>query len=124
MDSRRRTRPGKVPPVKFPQFPIGQHFEYQGETLVKVGPMTACNERGGNTRLIPRSAVVVAAAAPPAPAAGAPVDARVQAALAGFEARWRGALAGLDEPSRNRLEQALTGAQAELLEALGLGPSP
>ena len=105
--------------MKFTQLPVGQRFAYQGDTLVKLGPMTACNEQGGDTRLIPRSAVVVTLTAQPATGATPPVDgARLRDALAGFEARWRGALEGLDEVHRARIEQALVGAQAELLRSL------
>ena len=112
--------------MKFPQLPVGHRFDYQGETLVKVGPMTACNERGGDTRLIPRSAVIVPVTAQPAQAAApAPLATeRVQAALAGFEARWRGALDDLDETDRGRVEQALSSAHAELRDTLGLGRPP
>ena len=114
--------------MKFPQLPLGQRFEYQGETLVKVGVLTACNERGGNTRLIPRSAVVapvadqtrVAATALPAPLA----PERVQSALQRFEARWRSVLLDLDAATRERAEQMLTSAQAELHDALGIARTP
>lgn len=112
--------------MKFPQLPLGQRFEYQGETLVKVGAMTACNERGGSTRLIPRSAVVVPVTAQTAPTAvPAPVPTeRVQHALIGFEARWRDALEDLDDATRGRVEQALNSAHADLRDALGLGRPP
>jgi hypothetical protein len=112
--------------MKFPQLPLGQRFEYQGETLVKVGAMTACNERGGNTRLIPRSAVVTAITAQTAPtAAPTPLATeRVQTALSGFEAQWRGVLEELDEATRDRVAQVMTSAHAELREALGLGTQP
>jgi hypothetical protein len=112
--------------MKFPQLPLGQRFEYQGETLVKVGAMTACNDRGGNTRLIPRSAVVVPVTAQMAPtAAPAPVSTeRVQHALMGFEARWRDALEDLDDATRGRVERALNNAHAELRDALGLSGPP
>ncbi len=112
--------------MKFPQLPVGQRFTYQGETLVKVGPLTACNERGGNTRLMSRSAVVVPATGPAVPAAPPSVldGTQVQAALEVFAGRWRAALAdpatGLDGPSRERLEQALADGLAELGKALGL----
>jgi hypothetical protein len=112
--------------MKFPQLPVGQRFEYQGETLVKVGPMTACNERGGNSRLIPRSAAVVPITGPTGPAAvSAPLASeRVQAALVGFEARWRGVLDDLDEATRSRVAQVLTSAQMELRKTLGLDRPP
>ncbi len=112
--------------MKFPLLPVGQHFQYQGETLVKIGAMTACNERGGNTRLIPRSAVVVPITDQIALAgASAPLAAeRVDAALRGFETKWRGVLNDLDETVRSRLDQALTSAHTELRDALGLGRPP
>ncbi len=112
--------------MKFPQLPLGQRFEYQGEILVKVGAMTACNERGGNTRLIPRSAVVAPLAAQTGPTAASATLAteRLQSALIGFETRWRGLLEDLDEATRGRVEEAMTNAHAELQEALGLGRPP
>jgi len=111
--------------MKFPQLPLGQRFEYQGETLVKIGVLTACNERGGNTRLIPRSAVVIPLAeqggvqpkaAPPASLA----PEQVQGALDRFEATWRAMVSELDGPHRERVEETLTSALAELRHALGL----
>jgi hypothetical protein len=114
--------------MKFPQLPLGQRFEYQGETLVKVGAMTACNERGGNTRLIPRSAVVVPVAEPMARTeATAPLTTEpAKLALVEFEGRWRAMLEDLDQAARDRVERVLVGAQAELQVALGLAgrPSP
>jgi hypothetical protein len=117
--------------MKFPQLPLGQRFEYQGETLVKVGAMTACNERGGNTRLIPRSAVVIPLTAQTGPtAASAPpvhpplATERLQSALIGFETRWRGLLDDLDEATRGHVEETMTNAHAELRDALGLGGPP
>jgi len=116
--------------MKFPQLPVGQRFEYQGETLVKVGPMTACNERGGNSRLIPRSAAVAPLTAQTGPtAAPAPpvhplATERLQTALIGFETRWRGLLEDLDEATRGRVEEAMTNAHAELRDALGLSRPP
>lgn len=112
--------------MKFPQLPVGQRFQYRGETLVKVGPMTACTEQGGGTRMIPRSAVVISVTAQPAVAsiAGtAPDDARLQAALARFEARWRTALEDLDQTTCGRLEPALVHAHTELRQTLGLDGS-
>jgi hypothetical protein len=112
--------------MKFPQLPLGQRFEYQGETLVKVGAMTACNDRGGNSRLIPRSAVVIPITAHTAPttAPTALATERVQNAFIGFETRWRGVLEELDEATRDRLAQAMNGAHAELRDALGLATPP
>lgn len=113
--------------MKFTQISIGQPFRYQGETLVKVGPMTACNEGGGNTRLIPRSAVVTAIGATKDLAPGAPThpDARqIDVALARFEARWRTALAGLDAAAQGQLGQELDRAQQELRIGLGVDAPP
>ena len=113
--------------MKFTQIPIGQPFSYQGETLVKVGPMTACNEGGGNTRLIPRSALVSAIGAKEDAAQRAPThpDARqIDVALARFEARWRTALAGLDAAAQGRLGPELASAQQELRIGLGLDVPP
>lgn len=113
--------------MKFTQIPVGQRFSYQGEALVKVGPMTACNEGGGNTRLIPRAAVVAAigAAEVPAPQASTRLDVEeIDAALARFEARWRAALAGLDAAAQRQMEPALVSAQQELRVGLGVGAPP
>ena len=108
--------------MKFPQLPIGEHFEYQGQTLVKIGPMTACNASGGESRLIPRSALVIPAGMPAAePPAPALTPALVQEALVACEGRWRTAIAGLDESCRVVVEAALVAAQRELAERIGLG---
>jgi len=107
--------------VKFPQLPVGRRFQYQGETLVKVGPLTACGERGGNTRMIPRSALVVPLSEGPDRSAGEHSDSdrsRLQVALGHFEARWRAALQALDEPARGLIEPALAEAQSDLLKEL------
>lgn len=44
--------------MKFPQVPLGQRFLFQGESYLKIGPLTARRERDGENRLIPRSALV------------------------------------------------------------------
>lgn len=44
--------------MKFLQVPLGQRFQFQGESYVKIGPLTARRERDGENRLIPRSALV------------------------------------------------------------------
>jgi hypothetical protein len=108
--------------MKFPQLPIGERFEYQGATLVKIGPLTACADHGGDSRLIPRSAVVTPTAAPMATPAAAPTLtlALVREALATCEVRWRVAVGGLDEHARVAIEAALVAAQHELIERLGL----
>jgi hypothetical protein len=108
--------------VKFPQVPIGERFEYKGDTLVKIGPMTACSAGGGESRLIPRSAVVVPTGTPVA-APKALTPALVEEALAACEGRWRAAVGGLDESCRVGIEAALVAAQQELSERLGLGLS-
>ena len=107
--------------MKFPQLPIGGRFEYQGETLVKIGPMTACSAGGGESRLIPRSAVVIPTGTPAVTPPATPLTpALVQEALVTCEGRWRTAIAGLDAASRVTLEVALAAAQRELAERLGL----
>lgn len=112
--------------MKFPQVPVGGRFDYQGETLVKVGPMTACNERGGDARLIPRSAVVTPVGATPEVPPVAPIltQALVREALAAFEARLRSAIGALDQAERGPIEAALEAARRELDERLGLGADP
>jgi hypothetical protein len=107
--------------VKFPQLPIGERFEYQGATLVKIGPMTACSAGGGESRLIPRSAVVVQSGTPAVtPTANPLTPALVQEALVACEGRWRAAIASLDESCRVVVEAALVAAQLELAERIGL----
>ncbi len=41
--------------MKFQHLPIGARFEYEGQTYVKNGPLTASSEHSGQ-RLIPRYA--------------------------------------------------------------------
>jgi hypothetical protein len=87
--------------VKFPQLPIGERFEYQGATLVKIGPLTACSAAGGESQLIPRSALVTPTGTATAKPTTTPLTpALVQDALVACEARWRAAIAGLDESRR------------------------
>lgn len=43
--------------MKFQQLPQGARFEYEGKVYVKVGPLTAATEQGGQ-RMIPRFAVL------------------------------------------------------------------
>ena len=108
--------------MKFPDLPIGERFEYQGATLVKIGPLTACADHGGDSRLIPRSAVVTPTGAPMATPAAAPTltPTLVHEALATCEVRWRAAVGGLDGHARVAIEAALVAAQQELIERLGL----
>jgi len=112
--------------VKFPQVPVGGRFDYQGETLVKIGPMTACNEAGGDARLIPRSAVVAPVGATPEAQPVVPIltPALVREALAACDARLRSAIGALDQADRYPIEAALTAARRELAERLGLGADP
>jgi hypothetical protein len=112
--------------VKFPEVPVGGRFRYQGETLIKIGPMTACNERGGEARLIPRSAVVTPAGATPEVPPVAPIltPALVRKALAAFDERLRSAIGALDHADRGPIEAALEAARRDLAERLGLGADP
>jgi len=112
--------------VKFPQVPVGERFDYQGETLVKIGPMTACNECGGNPRLIPRSAVVTPVGATPEVPPVAPIltPALVREALAAFDERLRSAIGALDQADRGPIEAALEASRRDLAERLGLGADP
>jgi len=54
---------------KFILLPIGESFEFQGESYVKTGPLTACNQANNSQRMIPRSALVKTATGTPSPAA-------------------------------------------------------
>ncbi|MFP3873130.1 MAG: hypothetical protein ACLFQT_00845 [Thiohalophilus sp.] len=75
--------------MKFSLLAVGQQFEYQGETYIKSTPLIAHQVDSGEQRLIPRSANVISAVMPPAPATddSPRIDAReVQQAFAEFEA--------------------------------------
>lgn len=43
--------------MKLQQLPTGARFEYEGQTYVKTGPLTASSENGGRC-MIPRYAVL------------------------------------------------------------------
>lgn len=44
--------------MKFHLVPVGEKFEYQGETYIKADKLIANSEKTGKNRLIPRSANV------------------------------------------------------------------
>lgn len=44
--------------MRFYLVPVGQEFNYRGETYVKAGPLTASPKTGGKDKLIQRSAEV------------------------------------------------------------------
>lgn len=44
--------------MKFPHVKIGDRFEFQGRTYVKVGPLTAQDVESNQQRMIPRSVLV------------------------------------------------------------------
>lgn len=46
--------------MKLQQLAIGDRFDYEGQTYVKTGPLTATTEAGGS-RIIPRYAVLAPA---------------------------------------------------------------
>ena len=109
--------------MKFPHVPVGQRFLFQGETYVKVGPVTARRERDAETRLIPRSAMVRV----PPPDAGSPAASPmplpdwVLGALDAYEGALRAVLrapAAGPAPSRARLEAAMAAARRAFQEKL------
>lgn len=77
--------------TKFPALAIGQRFIWRGRTFVKTSPLLACAEDGGQSQMIPRSAVVevaeqaAAKTAPSADPARRALEHLHQAALAGVE---------------------------------------
>jgi hypothetical protein len=102
--------------MKFSQIPLGQRFIYEGDQYLKVGPLTACREPQGQTRLIPRSAVVSPVhpgGGTPAPSAGVP--AWLSSALDAYEQTLRSRFlpAGCEsDPEHSaRLELALVAAR-------------
>ena len=44
--------------MKFPQLAIGARFTFEGKTYTKTGPLTACEQAGGKSQLMRKSAVV------------------------------------------------------------------
>ena len=111
--------------MKFPQVPIGQRLLFQGEGYVKVGPLTARREGDGETRLIPRSALVELprAGAGKASVGSGVVPDRVSRALAAYEETLRSALLSWDGDSdaqrlRGRLDVGLAAARRAFEESL------
>ncbi len=107
--------------MKFPQLPIGQSFTWQGERYCKSSPIAATHSDSGQTRMIPRSAVVgpVGEVAAMAPAAGdrqIPL-ALAEAALTAHHRRCREAVESLSALPVGVLE-ALDDALREGLAAL------
>jgi hypothetical protein len=102
--------------MKFSQIPPGQRFIYEGDQYLKVGPLTACREPQGQTRLIPRSAVVSPVdrdGGTPDPSAAVP--AWLSSALDAYEQRLRALILPADCESDTehsvRLELALNAAR-------------
>jgi hypothetical protein len=102
--------------MKFSQIHPGQRFLYEGDRYLKVGPLTACREPQGKTRLIPRSAVVSPVdpgGGTPAPGAGVPVW--LSSALDAYEQTLRALIlpAGCESDGEHsvRLELALDAAR-------------
>lgn len=109
--------------MKFPQLPLGQRFLFQGESYVKVGPLTARRERDGENRLIPRSAVVALSSAKGGGASTTPPDApqRVARALQAYEETLRSALLSTGDPDggcQGRLEAGLAAARRAFQDCL------
>ncbi len=61
--------------MKFPHLKIGDRFEFQGRTYVKVGPLTAQDVESNQQRMIPRSVLVEPLGATPATHNEAPEEA-------------------------------------------------
>ena len=109
--------------MKFPQVSIGQRLLFQGEGYVKVGPLTARRERDGETRLIPRSALVELPRAGETFLGSGAVPDRVSRALAAYEEALRSALLSSDGDSdarrlRGRLDAGLAAARRAFGESL------
>ncbi len=89
--------------MKIHQLPLGARFEYQGEEMVKTGPMFASGK--GGQRLIPRHAVLRPldpVAAPQSPAS--PLDRK--AVLKAFDAFCATCAPLIDEGASGAFEDA------------------
>lgn len=105
--------------MKFPLLPLGARFQFQGRVYVKTGPLLGTPEDGGETRVIPRWAVLQPVGEAARPAAPPPADqpleaAQVMAAFDEYHARCVQLLA--DAPVERR--QALEEARRAFLERL------
>jgi hypothetical protein len=107
--------------MKFPQVSIGQRLLFQGDAYVKVGPLTARRERDGETRLIPRSALVeltrsgaVSGAAEPAVSSE-----QVSRALAAYEEALRSVLLSPESDADVRLQGRLDAGLGAARRAFG-----
>ncbi len=114
--------------MKFYQLPIGSHFTYQGDTLLKTSPLVASLADTGQKKFMPRSAEVVPVASEPVTAeTPAPqlVDAdQVQHAFEDFHAvcqQHLDSLAGDVAPEQlDDLRQELARARGRFLHRLRL----
>jgi len=91
--------------MKLQHLPIGARFEFEGQVLVKTGPLTAASEQGGQ-RIIPRYATLKPLDAPPdgvQAASGKLDETKVLAAFSAFHETCSGLV---DESSRPELAAA------------------
>jgi hypothetical protein len=116
--------------MKFPQVPLGQRFLFQGESYLKIGPLTARRERDGENRLIPRSALVSLHRPGDSGATVEPGTASAQCgrALDAYEQALRSSLLSVGEEGdrafQARLDQALSLARRAFQEVLAETAEP
>lgn len=102
--------------MKFQHLPIGARFEYEGQTYVKNGPLTASSEHSGQ-RLIPRYAHLKPLDGFVSQAKSGPGSKLDEAAvLAAFEAFYQTCTRLSDDSGAFEL----AGARQKFLEKLGL----
>lgn len=83
--------------MKFTQLPIGARFEFEGKVYVKIGPIAASTEQGGQ-RMIPRWADLRPLDGPASVAEPKPPRVLDEAVvLAAYESFWRECGRVLDE---------------------------
>ena len=113
--------------MKFGQLPTGKRLRYRGETYLKDSPLQARRESDGNTKLIPRSAIIT-----PLDTEGVPITElptriereHIEPALKTLEAELITAITRI-EPALNadqqrQLQAAITSSNAHFLKRLAL----
>lgn len=111
---------------KFTLLPIGEAFEFQGETYIKTGPLTACNQATNSQRMIPRSALVKSTGGTPSPAAAEKPSRQIpeDLVLQAFEQYHKGCMEWLllteerDSELASRIREAMELAHQRFLNEL------
>jgi hypothetical protein len=110
---------------KFTQLITGDSFDYQGQTYLKTGPLTACNIDSGGQRMIPCSALVHPITAPHAPPPEVtPQQLPADRVLAAFEHYHNGCLEWLrlteelDDELAKKMREAMAIARQRFLADL------